>query len=138
MNWHCSLVQLCRWLAHVFSLIAEPDGYFMSTRMKLCKFVVFTHVASILRSLAAQSDCEILAVVRCAKPFASSPPGTPDSNHYHGCFPAVRVLKVPETAAPVLEHFSQLILRVPFVAVPCSSLHMFAHMILGSFRWHSS
>ena len=122
-------------------MIAEPDGYFMSTWMKLCKFVVFTHVASILRSLAAQTDCEILAVIRCARPFAFHPSGNTgfQSLSFHGGFHAVIVLNVPETAAPVLEHFSPLILRVPFVAVPCNSLHICTCLrILGSFRWHSS
>ena len=44
VNWHCFLVQFCRWRAHAFSLIAERDGpscprHLRWSMKKPCKFV---------------------------------------------------------------------------------------------------
>ena len=109
VNWHCFLVQFCRWLAHAFSLIAEPDGpscprhlrWSMRKTNLLRKAFAFRNVPSILRSLAAQTDCEILQCRRQA--VQPSHPPQHLSNRFH--FTAVTALNVPETAAPVLEHF---------------------------------
>ena len=141
LNWHCFLVKFCRWLAHVFLLRAEPAGHLRWNMREPCKFLG-------LRLPQRSPNCEIVSSPDRLWNPAMQPAGCAAipapchllSFHCH----AVSVLNATETAAPMVEHIFWIDIQGAFCgsaqchAVVCACLHTFAHMILRSFRWHSS